>query len=88
MVDASQSFQHVTAATTAMKCHKKELFSKQHRTGVLFDSSCEDSDFDKFKLPQAKRPNNIQLWLSTQTDPILYCANYTITTSVWGGVRK
>ena len=54
VVGTSQSFEDVTATNTK-KRHKKELFSGQHRTGVLFDSSCEDSDLDDFQVTTSKK---------------------------------
>ena len=60
VVGTSRSFQDVTAsssvnATTTKKRHKKQLFSERHKKGVLFDSSCEDSDFEDFQVTSSKK---------------------------------
>ena len=60
VVGTSRSFEDVTPlpvnpTTTTKKRHKKQLFSERHKKGVLFDSSCEDSGLEDFKVTTSKR---------------------------------
>jgi len=57
VVGTSQSFCNDAplSANTTKKRHKKQLFSEQHKKGVLFDSSGEDSDLEDFQVTTSKR---------------------------------
>lgn len=60
VVGTSQSFQDIAGsssvnATTTKKRQKKQLFSERRKIGVLFDSSCEDSDFEDFQVISIKK---------------------------------